>query len=91
MSRCLSGFVLAIGLLCVVLSFAPNAGAQATTGSIVGRVTDPSKAVVVGAQISALNQATGVSYTGQSNQAGDFVVQRVPPVIYTVTVTQQGF
>ena len=91
MSRYLSGFVFAFGLLCVALSFAPNAGAQATTGSIVGRVTDPSKAVVVGAQIAALSQATGVRYTSQSNQTGDFMVQRVPPGIYTVTVTQQGF
>ncbi|MGB9198960.1 MAG: carboxypeptidase regulatory-like domain-containing protein, partial [Terriglobales bacterium] len=91
MSRYLPGFVMGLGLFCVVLSLIPNAGAQATTGSIVGRVTDPSKAVVVGAQISALNQATGISYTTQSNQAGDFVVQRVPPGIYTVTVTQQGF
>jgi len=91
MSRYLPGFVLAFGLLCAVLCPVPYAGAQATTGSIVGRVTDPSKAVVVGAQVTALSQETAVNYTSKSNQAGDFVIQRVPPGIYTVTVTQQGF
>ena len=39
----------------------------------------------------SLNQATGVSYTNQSNRDGGFEVQRVPPGAYTVTVAQHGF
>jgi outer membrane receptor protein involved in Fe transport len=91
MNCCVRGFVLALTVFVMTLCFIPDAGAQATTGSIVGRVTDPSKAVVVEAQVTALNQATGVSYTGKSNESGEFVVQRVPPGVYTVTVTQPGF
>lgn len=52
MSRCLLGLVVAFGLFCVTLALVPNAGAQATAGSIVGRVTDPSRAVVVGAEVT---------------------------------------
>lgn len=91
MRRWLPAVVLAFGCFCGLLSFPPNAAAQATTGSITGRVTDPSKAVVVGAQVAARNQATGVEYSTSSNEDGNFMVQRVPPGIYTVTVTQTGF
>ena len=91
MSRCLLGLVVAFGLFCMTLALVANAGAQATTGSIVGRVTDPTRAVVVGAEATALNQATGVTYTSKSNGDGEFNIQRVPPGIYSVTVTRQGF
>ncbi len=91
MHRCSLNSLRTLGLVALLLSLVPYARAQATSGSVVGRVTDPSKAVVVGAQVSALNQATGVTYTAQSNGAGEFVVQRVPPGTYTVTVTEQGF
>ena len=82
---------LAFALLCMALSLAPNAAAQATTGSIGGRVTDPSKAVVVGAVVTAVSESTGVSYTERSNKDGDFEVPALPPGTYTVTVTQPGF
>ena len=64
---------------------------QATTGSIVGRVTDPSDAVIVDADVVALNQATGVSYPGRTNESGDFTVSHLPPGTYTVSVTKPGF
>ena len=91
MNRFVSGFMLTLALFSMMHSFAPRAGAQATAGSIVGRVTDSSKAVVVGAQITALNKATGIGYGGTSNGSGEYVVQRVPPGIYTVTASQKGF
>ncbi len=91
MKRCVMGFVQSLGWFCLLLCLAPSAGAQSTAGSIVGRVTDPSKAVVLGAQVTALNQATGVSYTGTSNGSGDFVISQVPPGIYAVSVIQPGF
>jgi hypothetical protein len=64
---------------------------QATTGSIVGRVSDPSDAVVVDADVVALNQATGVTYPGKTNESGDFNVSHLPPGLYTVNVTKPGF
>jgi hypothetical protein len=32
-----------------------------------------------------------VNYTASSNEDGNFMVQWVPPGVYTVTVTQPGF
>jgi len=65
--------------------------AQSTTGSIVGHITDPSKAMVAGAGVTAVNQDTGVAYRGESNSNGDFVIYSVPPGTYSVTVEKTGF
>jgi hypothetical protein len=60
-------------------------------GWIVGQVTDPSQAVVVSAEVTVLDQATGIIYTNKSNGGGNFELQRIPPGIYTVTVIREGF
>src|SRR5882762_5227491 len=73
------------------LILAGAAWSQATTGSILGTVTDPSKAIVVGANVAALNEETGVSYKGKSDGSGNYVVHNLPPGVYTVTVTNPGF
>src|ERR1700731_428685 len=79
-------------LICVVqLLVAGSLWAQATTGSIVGRVTDPSDAVVAGARVVAQNQATGIAYSGTTDGLGDFNILQLPPGTYTVTVTKDGF
>ena len=67
------------------------AGAQATTGSIVGRVTDSSGAVVSAAETVATNQATGVTYRAKSGADGDYVIHALPPGSYSVTATKEGF
>ena len=79
------------GVLFAVLLGAQYVSAQATSGSFVGRVTDPSKAVIVGAHVTARNQNTGVEYTGESDGSGDFVISQVPPGTYTVSVVQPNF
>jgi hypothetical protein len=82
----------AILLICIVqLIFAGSLWAQATTGSIVGRVTDPSDAVIAGAKVVAQNQATGVAYSGNSGELGDFSILHLPPGTYTVTAAKDGF
>lgn len=68
-----------------------RAWAQATTGSIVGRVTDASGAVVPGAEAVAVNQQTGVMYHGESGSDGGYVIQALTPGVYGVKVTRQGF
>jgi len=82
----------AIILVCMLhLVVAGSVLGQATTGSIVGTVTDPSKAIVAGAEVVALNQETGVSYKGKTNGSGDYVIHNLPPGTYTVSVTNTGF
>jgi hypothetical protein len=70
---------------------ASTAIAQSTTGSIYGQITDQSAAVVVGARVTALNSATGVSYPGSSDAWGNYTVFNLPPGVYNLTVEQQGF
>src|SRR4029077_8801886 len=85
-------FLLSTGiLLCAALICVHGAFAQATTASITGRVTDPSDAVIVGAEGVASNQATGVSYRGKTNELGDFNVAHLPPGSYSVSVSKAGF
>ena len=65
--------------------------AQSTTGSIYGQITDPSGAVVIGAHVTALNQATGVIYPSDSDGQGNYAVFNLLPGVYKVTIEKDGF
>jgi outer membrane receptor protein involved in Fe transport len=80
-------------LIAVCMQFLGSrfAVAQATTGSIYGQVTDPSKALVVGAEVTAVNQDTGVAYPGKSDGQGNYTVFSLPPGVYDVMVRKDGF
>jgi hypothetical protein len=61
------------------------------TGSIQGTVTDPSGAVIAGAQVTAVNVATGLETVRQSSESGFYVIPLLPPGTYSVTVKASGF
>lgn len=66
--------------------------AQATGwGTILGRVTDQSGAVVPNANIELRNESTNVTDTTVSNETGDYVFSNVIPGQYEVRVTAGGF
>ena len=71
--------------------FATTAFAQATTGTIRGVVSDPSKAVVPNATITVTNKATRAERKVTSNAAGEFAVPNLPPGEYEVKTTMSGF
>ena len=52
----------AVLIFCILFS-PPRAQAQALTGSMVGRVTDPSGAVIVGATVRITHRETNQSRT----------------------------
>ncbi len=52
--------------------------AQVTTATIYGRVQDPSGAVIPGAGVEAVNEATGVTKTASTNERGEFAIPYVP-------------
>jgi hypothetical protein len=60
-------------------------------GALVGRVTDPSGAVVPGAEIRATNVATGVVASTRTNEAGNHALPFLVPGVYTVTAELAGF
>jgi hypothetical protein len=75
-------------LLTVAMTQAP---AQTFRGGITGTVTDQAGAVLPGAQVEAVETATGMSYKAASSSAGEFAFNNLPLGDYTVTVTAPGF
>src|SRR5580692_8203203 len=65
--------------------------AQNTTGSITGEVTDPSGAVVSGAQVVVHSIDTGVDTPTTTDSAGVYTVKFLPIGHYQVTVQASGF
>lgn len=84
-------FALRIVVLWTVVLLSSTALAQDGRGSIVGRLTDPSGAVVVGAGVTATHLATRVAAVTQSNEAGNFAIPYLLPGIYTLQVEMAGF
>jgi hypothetical protein len=65
--------------------------AQGASGRIVGRVADPTGAVLAGVKIALINEATNVTRSGQSNDSGDYSFVEVVPGTYTVQFELTGF
>jgi hypothetical protein len=59
--------------------------------SLQGTVTDPSGAVVAGANVTVTNDATGVSHSTVTSASGFYRVAALPPGSYTVNVESTGF
>ncbi len=80
------------GLIMVwLLAGALPLAAQEARGTLLGRVTDPTGAVIVGAKIDALNTATGVHYPGTTNGDGDYLLPFLIPGPYNITAEAGGF
>lgn len=77
--------------LILVFLLAAPVFAQLDTGIISGKVTDPSGAVVPGAQITVTQTNTNIQVTSQSNESGLFRVPSLRPGPYKVTATAAGF
>ena len=65
--------------------------AQSPNGTINGRVLDPSNKVIGGADILVISDATGVQYSGKTNEDGIYVVPNLPPGAYRLQVSKLGF
>jgi Carboxypeptidase regulatory-like domain/TonB-dependent Receptor Plug Domain/TonB dependent receptor len=78
--------------LCIASLVTPLCYAQtAATGAINGTITDPSHAVVTGASIKVTSLATGETRTAATGANGSYTVPLLPPGLYTVAVSAQGF
>ena len=62
-----------------------------TTGTIVGRVTDPAKAAITRAQIELTSETTGIAATATPTAEGDFTFPRLAPGTYQLKVSADGF
>jgi len=78
-------------LLLLLLSFALGAYAQVLYGSLNGNVTDPSGAVVPGANVEALNTQTGTKARATSNENGFYQIPNLLSGTYKVTISSPNF
>ena len=77
--------------LALALSPALVSGQRATTGTVTGRVIDPSGAVLPGVAISLKSdEALGV-FSGVTDAQGLYRVSNLPPATYDVEAALQGF
>jgi hypothetical protein len=65
--------------------------AQTFTGSIAGRVTDPSGLAAPGVEITATAQASNETFKTVTNQAGEYSIGFLKPGVYRVVFAAQGF
>ncbi len=70
---------------------APVAEAQTELAGVSGRVTDPSGAVIVDAEVEIKNVETNVSSTVKTNRDGLYVIPSLHPGQYLVNVRKPGF
>ena len=66
-------------------------GYAQATGSIAGKVTDPSGALVSNAKVTITDQATGFSQSATTGQVGTYSIPSVQPSAYTLAVEAPGF
>lgn len=79
-------------LLSLVLVFAVMAPAQSISGSISGTVVDPSGQMIAGAQVTIVNESTGLEVRrGTTSELGGFLFDGLVPGTYTIRVEATGF
>src|SRR5215831_10183522 len=64
---------------------------QSASGRILGRITDPTAAVIPGVKVTATNVATGVNYDTLTNEFGDYQILALQIGDYKVTAEIPGF
>ncbi|HTS61720.1 MAG TPA: carboxypeptidase regulatory-like domain-containing protein [Candidatus Acidoferrales bacterium] len=77
--------------LLAVLFAAMLLSGQGTTSRITGTVTDPTGAVVPGAQVDLTNEATGVAFHSSTTEAGTYVFEAIQVGNYRIEITARGF
>jgi len=66
-------------------------GAQTATGTILGRISDPSGAVVPQATVEVVNQNTGFTRNMLTDADGGYEFRGLLPGSYSVTASAAGF
>src|SRR5579863_2491251 len=86
--RVSTSWLAVLGLLTVL---SVSAFSQSTGGRILGRVADPTGAVLAGVKVILTNEATGATRDTQTNANGDYTFVEVVPGTYRVEYELTGF
>src|ERR1044072_582010 len=84
-------FLLAAYLSIVSAVALEAAGQQSASATLGGRIIDPNQAVVAGAEVTALQKATGTARTTTTNADGVFVLTNLPADEFEITIKSPGF
>src|ERR1700681_915726 len=89
--RKISALVSVIAILAIVHLFTAQASAQVSGATLSGTITDPSGAVIAGAQVSITNKATGINRTVTTDSAGLYSAPNLQAGAYEVAISATGF
>ncbi len=78
-------------LIFLLLTAILSVQGQSTNASLTGRITDPAKALVVDAAITAISETTNVRYETTSNSSGEYRLANLPPGNYQLEIEKPGF
>src|SRR5947208_236975 len=78
-------------LICIPVLATIAIAQDAQQGSITGFVYDQSQAVVPNTVVTVTNQATGLTRTAQTTEAGVYTVIGLQPGVYVAKATDSGF
>ncbi len=82
---------LALALSCLIALPSISLLGQATSGNIVGTVSDSSGAAVVNAEVEATNAGTNVTSKSTTNGSGQYRIDNLIPGNYKVAANASGF
>jgi Carboxypeptidase regulatory-like domain/TonB dependent receptor len=77
--------------LVFLVSFASVVCAQSTNASLAGRITDPSRALIVDAKVTAISPGTNFRYETTTNRAGEYYLANLAPGAYRLEIEKTGF
>jgi len=77
-------------LLFVAVTLAPVFAAD-VTGAITGTISDPTGAVVAGAEVLVINRGTNAQFKSSTDEQGIYWFRTLPIGVYDLTATVSGF
>ena len=69
----------------------PALAQQVAAATFNGRITDPQRAAIAGAEVTAKQKATGLQRTAETNDEGFFIITDLPPGTYEVQIKAGAF
>src|SRR5262245_52645925 len=77
--------------ICVLFLAISLCYAQSERGTITGTISDPTKAVIPGANITATNSETAAKFETISTETGNYTLAQLPAGVYQLSVELPGF
>ena len=91
LKRCNRNTIFLLSVVAVLVMAGGYAHAQTVTATLSGTVTDPTGALVQGASVTIINEATNDARATETNKSGVFAAPNLNPSTYSVKVTAKGF